>query len=95
MVRDGYTAVGLLEEWNTTLALFDKVFNVPGIHWGNDYAKQGDRNVLVANHYTQRAEVLEKAWTDEKLRKHMHLDLLLYDHAVHVFRQHARSHDLL
>lgn len=94
LIKHGYTAVGILEEWNTTLALYDTALDMPGMDWKTWYAKDGKQNVNVM-YEELKARTLEKAWTDPELKKYLQLDLLLYEHAVDVFNEQARSHGVL
>ncbi len=94
LLSDGYAAVGLLEEFNTTLSLFDAALGMPGMDWHQEFEETGGaQNVMGSK--LKKADVLEQAWTDPELKRYMQLDLLLYEHAVDVFHQQARSHGLL
>eukprot|EP00903_Cladosiphon_okamuranus_P009259 g8835.t1 len=88
-----YAAVGILEEWNTTLALFDEALDMPGMDWQREFQQEGRQNVD-ESFQQLKAETLEKALTDPELEKYLRLDLQLYEHAVAVFRQQARFHGL-
>ena len=92
-MSNGYAAVGILEEWNTTLSLFDRALGMPDMDWQHDFQQDGRQNVDVS-FQELRAETLEKAWTDPELKRYLRLDLLLYEHAVAVFRKQARSYGL-
>ncbi|CAM9600136.1 unnamed protein product [Ectocarpus fasciculatus] len=94
LITHGYVAVGILEKWNTTLQLFDHALEMPGVHWGAQFAFSGRKNVDNMNKQLEE-ETLQQAWTDSELKKYMRLDLLLYEHAVDVFHQQARMHGLL
>ncbi|CBJ25709.1 conserved unknown protein [Ectocarpus siliculosus] len=94
LVRDGYVAVGILEQWNTTLRLFDHTLDMPVMNWEEQFAESGKHHVDIVNKQLE-IETLQQAWTDSELKKYMRLDLLLYEHAVDVFHQQARSHGLL
>ncbi len=98
ILSDGYAAVGLLEEFNTTLSLFDATLDMPGLDWHQEFDRIGGaQNVLELNAdmKQKKADLLEQAWTDSELKRYMRLDLLLYEHAVDVFHQQALSHGLL
>lgn len=67
---------------------------MPRMDWQHDFLQEGRQNV--DDSFQQlRAETLEKALTDPELKKYLRLDLLLYEHAVAVFHQQARSHGLV
>eukprot|EP00752_Nemacystus_decipiens_P016383 g14645.t1 len=93
LLSNGYAAVGILEHWNTTLSLFDKALEMPEMDWQHDFQEEGRQNVDV-RFEDLKAETLEKAWTDPELKRYLHLDLLLYEHAVAVFHEQARSYGL-
>ncbi|CAM9522431.1 unnamed protein product [Ectocarpus sp. 8 AP-2014] len=94
LIRHGYAAVGILEQWNTTLRLFDHALEIPGMYWGAQFAEGGKQRVDYKNKRLE-SETLKQAWTDSELKKYMRLDLLLYEHAVDVFHEQARGYDLL
>lgn len=94
LIRDGYVAVGILEQWNTTLQLFHHALDMPVMNWEEQFAEGGKHHVDIVNKQLE-IETLQQAWTDSELKKYMRLDLLLYEHAVDVFHQQARSHGLL
>lgn len=95
LIRDGFAAVGILEEWNKTMALFNKAVVIPGMDWEHEFADEGKDNVnSKKDHEQSKAQVLKDAWTDDELKKYIWLDLLLYEHAVDVFRQQVLSHGL-
>ncbi|CAM9876514.1 unnamed protein product [Hapterophycus canaliculatus] len=93
LIKDGYT-VGILEEWNTTLALYSRAVGIPHVNWRKTYAKDGKLNVD-RKFKEIEAQTLEKAWTDLELKQYIQLDLLLYEHALDVFHEQARSHGVL
>ncbi|CBJ32141.1 conserved unknown protein [Ectocarpus siliculosus] len=94
LIRSGYVAVGILEQWNTTLHLFDHALEIPGMYWGAQFAEGGKQRVDYKNKRLE-SETLKQAWTDSELKKYMRLDLLLYEHAVDVFHEQARGYGLL
>lgn len=93
LLSDHYAVVGVLEEWNTTLSLFDAALGMTKMDWRHEFLQEGRQNVDV-RFLKLKAETLEKAWTDEELKKYLRLDLLLYEYAVDLFHQQARSHGL-
>lgn len=88
LLRDEYTAVGILEEFNTTLHLFDSVLAMPGLDW----ISFGRQRIVNKNKKFGRAETaaaLEAAWNDERIKHFLRLDIELYEHAVRVFHDQA------
>ncbi|CAM9501502.1 unnamed protein product [Hapterophycus canaliculatus] len=97
-----YTAVGLLEQWETTLLLFNATLGIPDFDWPAAFASNGRTNAYSAPKFNDRlthedvkAKMLREAWVDPELKAVLWLDILLYDHAVGVFKQQAEEHGLL
>lgn len=83
LLSDRYSAVGIIEDWPTTLHLFDSVLKMPGFNWKYAYHKIGSKNI---NHqFLEEAETaLQFAHEDLDIREFIRLDLLLYEHAREV-----------
>lgn len=92
LLRERYTVVGILEEFNTTLHLCSAALDMPGINWLHSSHEVANADTTFKK---QAAEALANAWSNEELRSYIHLDLLLYDHAVEVFHEQVRLHGLL
>ena len=92
LLRDRYT-VGILEEFNTTLSLFDVALDMPGVNWHKQYIGEGAMNVDIT-YEEEKAAALVEAWTNSEIKQYMRLDLVLYEHAVDVFHQQARAYGL-
>lgn len=93
LLRDRFAAVGVLEEFNTTLSLFDAALGMPGMSWHQQFALEGKGNVDYM-YKKQKKEAMEAAWMNSEIKKHMHLDILLYEHAVDVFRTQVAAYGL-
>eukprot|EP00904_Undaria_pinnatifida_P001068 jgi/Undpi1/10962/HiC_scaffold_30.g13263.m1 len=91
-LRDRY-AIGFLEEFNTTLNLFDVALDMPGVNWHHQYVNKGIKNADTKRKEEEAAPLAE-AWTHSEIKKHMQLDMLLYERAVDVFRQQAQAYGL-
>ena len=92
LLRDRYT-VGILEEFNTTLSLFDIALDMPGVDWHKQYVGEGAMNVD-RTYEEEKVAALVEAWTNSEIKQYMRLDLVLYEHAVDVFHQQARAYGL-
>ncbi|CAN0517886.1 unnamed protein product, partial [Laminaria digitata] len=92
LLRDRYT-VGILEEFNTTLSLFDATLKLPGVDWHKQFTSEG-RLQVDTQYLDEEAASLADAWTNSEIKKYMALDLVLYEHAVDVFHQQARAYGL-
>ncbi|CAM9480444.1 unnamed protein product [Ascophyllum nodosum] len=93
LLRDRYAAVGILENFNKTLSLFDATLEMPGMNWPRFYGSLGKINVDM-KFRVEKHEALKEAWTDSDIKKYLRLDLLLYEHAVDVFHRQALFHGI-
>lgn len=88
-----------MEDFNTTLSLFNAALQIPGADWHKMFKNVGghakNEVVMTSDMKKNRDDVLAKAWSDPELQRYMRLDLQLYEHAVDVFHQQAKSHGLL
>lgn len=90
LLRNDYVAVGILEEFNTTLSLFNATFNIPGVDWLKQYYHHGKANMNMELKAAEQ-DALRGAWTNSEIKRYMRLDLLLYEHAARVFHQQTRT----
>ena len=88
-----YAAVGILEKWETSMLLFNNALQLPGYDWPTGFKSIGKKNGDGTFH-KQEQEALLLAWTDSELKKHLWLDLLLYDHAVSVHNRQVAQYGL-
>ena len=91
LLRDQYSAVGILEEFNTTLSLFNAALQMPGVDWHEQYMTVGAVNVD-NRHADEKVATLADAWTNSEIKKYLQLDLILYEHAVAIFHQQTRAY---
>ncbi|CAM9220085.1 unnamed protein product, partial [Laminaria digitata] len=84
LLRDEYVAVGILEEFNTTMALFDRVLGMPKLGWGKYFDLKGVANKN-KDFTSDKDKALEAAHNDERIKHFLRLDIELYDYAVHLF----------
>lgn len=89
----GYAAVGILEEWDPTLSLFNAALLVPGMDWHEDFERSGKQNVDL-RFEGEKHEALQNALTDAEIKKYLWLDLLLYEHALDVFRRQKQIYGI-
>lgn len=87
-----YAAVGILEDWDGSMRLFDHALRLPNYNWtiASAHAKSRNHN----SHAAEEHEMLQSALTDPKLRRILWLDILLYDHAVSIHKKQLREHGL-
>eukprot|EP00752_Nemacystus_decipiens_P011479 g10191.t1 len=86
ILSEKYTAVGIMEQWNTSMRLFQATLELPGMDWLAAFKAEGTANALSA-HQRAREETLRRAMRDSNIRELLWLDILLYDHAVNVFNK--------
>lgn len=92
LLRDKYAAVGILEEFNTTLSLFNAALTMPGLDWHHQFVDEGIVRVVDSRYSEEKEVVLADAWTNWDIRKYMQLDIVLYEHAVDVFHQQSQKY---
>lgn len=99
LVSEQFAVVGILEEFDSTISLFDSVLGIPGLSWRDKFSKYGVKNAgskhagsknAGSKHEEEEKKLIAEAWTNSELKSYIDLDILLYDHAVSVFRQQAR-----
>lgn len=88
-----YAAVGIIEDWETTMRLFDAALGLPGIQWHQEFQTMGVKN-SVKTYAAEEHEALKQAWNDPELKKFIWLDIILYDHAVAVHTEQAKKYGL-
>lgn len=93
VLSNKYAAVGILEQYNSTLHLFDRALDFPDLDWSETFQEYGVKNNLRANKIAEH-EALKIAWTDLKIKKYLRLDLLLYEHAVATHKQQLAEYGL-
>lgn len=89
-----YAAVGILEEFDTTLALFNATLDIPGLDWPRAFQEAGRQNTDGKYAREEAAAVLQGR-ADPDIQATLWLDILLYEHAVGVFNRQAKKYDLV
>lgn len=94
LLTSNYTAVGILERWDTSMRLFNKALELPRWKWDRVFANIGKLNSN--SHYRFEAKsVLHQAWSDPDIRRVIWLDILLYDHALAIFNRQVEEYGVL
>lgn len=91
LLRDNFTAIGVVEDFGTSMKLFDAAGVIPGKTWAYTYRKLGAANRNEARE-TEGGAALRHALVSKEIKKYLRLDLLLYDHAVGVFQNMVYQH---
>lgn len=94
-LNNRYAAVGIIEKWETTMKLFDKVLNLRGFEWEKKFQQTGKENGSGQQFESAEHRALEAAWQNTELKKFIWLDILLYDHALAVHRQQVADNGLM
>lgn len=90
-----YAAVGILEDWEKSMMLFDHALELPKFNWTRSSSRSSSKNEVRPTFSAEKDELLRTAWTDQKLRKSISLDLILYDYAVGVHQQQLQDYGLM
>lgn len=90
LLREQYAAIGILEEFNTTLHLFDRVLDMPGLDWPGAFGQHGIVNKN-SKFESERENELGSAWQDDRIKHYLRLDIELYDYAVRLFHEQVSS----
>ena len=94
LLKHRYTAVGVLEKFDTTLALFNATLHMPGLDWPAAFRVSGKQNDDELFALEEATAVLQSK-ADPDIQATLWLDILLYDFAVGIFHEQAKEHDLL
>lgn len=94
LLSNHYAAVGILERYNSTLHLFNVALEMPGVDWPSAFDEYGvvNKDKLFHNDIEQ---AIDKVMTDATIKRYLHLDLLLYEHAVAVHTRQLEEYGLV
>ncbi|CAM9139839.1 unnamed protein product [Ascophyllum nodosum] len=85
----GYDAIGIAEELDATMNLFDKVLSMPGVEWATSFRDHRAVSAREIDIDAVEEERVEAALANPRIKVALKLDILLYEHAVHIFRKQA------
>ncbi|CAB1102237.1 unnamed protein product [Ectocarpus sp. CCAP 1310/34] len=91
LLRSKYAAVGILEQWETSMMLFDHALQLPGFNWTSTSASSTPRNVHDSK---AKNDLLVASMTDPVLKQILWLDILLYEHACSVHKAQLSRYGL-
>lgn len=87
-----YAAVGLVEDWDRSMHLFDQALRLPNYSWAKESAEMKPQN---GNMFaTEEHEMLQKAWTDPVVKYLLRVDIPLYEYAVSIHNQKPTDYGL-
>ena len=92
-LNEQYAAVGLIEDWPTTLRLFNTALQLPSYDWEHSYHSVGNKN---SNHaFLDEADIaLQAARADPDIQEFIRLDILLYEYALEVHAKQLEEHGI-
>lgn len=92
-ISSRYAAMGILEDLDTTMHLFDRTLSIPNFSWTAEIKNMGVAN---SNHVWKAKEhvALLKLSTNSSVVKFIWLDVILYDHAMNVHKKQVKSYGL-
>ncbi|CAM9274164.1 unnamed protein product [Hapterophycus canaliculatus] len=93
LLSHNYSAVGVLEQWEESMTLFNRALKVPNFDWRSASKSLGRKNVDYRLRQ-EEAQALRSAWDDPFINDHLWLDILLYNHAVSVHNQQVATHGI-
>ena len=93
IISSRYAAVGILEEMNKTMYLFDRALGIPNFSWPVEIQNAGASN----SNDKMKAQA-QDAWlkysTDPSFLKFIWLDMILYQHALNVHAKQVQQYEL-
>ena len=86
--------VGILEDFNSTMSLFDKELHMPVVDWSTEYNNQGLVNSNTKFDVEKKIALMD-AHTSSEIKKYMQVDIILYEHAVSVFNAQVKANGII
>lgn len=93
IISSKYAAVGILEEMTTSMRLFNSALGMNNFNWTVALQRAGHSNSDKRLKDEEHAAVRE-ALTDPAIIKFVSLDIILYEHAVNVYKRQLREYGL-
>lgn len=93
IISSKYAAVGILEEMTTTMRLFNSALGMGHFNWTVALRRVGHSNTDKQLKDEEHAAVRE-ALADPAIIKFISLDIILYEHAVNVYKRQLREYGL-
>lgn len=96
LLGEQYAAIGILEEWDNSLELFNLALEFPNLNWTTEFQALGAQNERAGDDEVHRleTEVLQAAHMDANIKRFLRLDLLLYDQALAVHRRQLKEYGI-
>ena len=93
IISSRYAAVGILENLNTTMHLFDSTLGIPNFSWTIEIENVGETNSDHKRKDQEHAALLE-ASIDPSVIRFIWLDIILYEHALSIHASQAKKYGL-
>ncbi|CAN0326209.1 unnamed protein product [Ectocarpus fasciculatus] len=91
LLTSKYAAVGILEDWQGSMALFDHALEIPGYNWT---VASDSVTAQKQNKKTEKMATMKFAMTDPVLRQYVWLDMLLYEYACSLHKEQLSLYGL-
>lgn len=89
-----FAAVGILDDFDRTLQLFNKALIMPNLDWVDYFNNLGAQNAGEKRVQDESEETLRLAWQDPTIHKFLWLDMLFYDRALALFNDQLVAYGL-
>ncbi|CAM9826590.1 unnamed protein product [Laminaria digitata] len=94
LLSENYAAIGILEQWDSTLELFNAALEFPNFNWTAAFQAQGSQNTNEDEAHRMEKEAMKAAMTNIKIKRFLRLDLILCEHTVAVHERQLKEHGL-
>ncbi|XP_070539679.1 uncharacterized protein [Ptychodera flava] len=103
-LENWFAVIGLTEEWETTLHLLQKAYNLP-FHSTcsgkmtnyHPYTEEGERHRSVTSGHFSRREIVEslkkRLWSDKDVIQALKFDLIIYERAKEIFSSQVQAYN--
>ncbi|CAM9856043.1 unnamed protein product [Scytosiphon promiscuus] len=89
-----YAAVGIAEDIDTTMALFDRALSMGGLDWSSSLGKL-ETDGQDGEYDMRGSAAFRRALANPRVASAIRLDMLLYEHAVNVFNEQVARYGVL
>lgn len=93
LITNNYAAVGILENFNSTLHLLNRALGIPAMDWPRAFSRNGVRNSRRSDD-AEKEKVMEAAASDTRVQSFIRLDIMLYDYALRIHQEQLLDYGL-
>ncbi|CAN0213077.1 unnamed protein product [Ascophyllum nodosum] len=94
LLGEQYAAIGILEEWENSLELFNVALGFPNFNWTTEFLALGEQNKVDDEAHRLEDEALKAAQMDVNIKRFLRLDILLYEQALAVHRRQVKQYGI-